>query len=347
MSSFFLGLAKKYCVLKIAFVLLMSPMLFSCVDLLSGEPAEKIGEAIRLTKGNFEDGQMRFHPTLDKIILLRQVSRDEKSIDETALPLDRKIVEVDFSDINYPEEKEIVALKDGNFPSYAGNDRIFALNEAGGTVYLEKGKVISLEFKDLRARPTKPVASPDGKYVAFLSLPMVNFGKNKNIDDEENFRYQAFVAEMETGKTTQLSRPIGLYASVVSLSWGDSGLYVFYQILERDRLSTRVEELGWPDGERRLALFTDLPPNLSLDGKHRFFATTARKENTLTLISRGMDIEKDYRFDQRIKSVVVRNDGKFVAVSLYCDDTKGYNVYIIPVDEEFLKKVSAEVINDD
>lgn len=344
LSSFFLGLGGNYKLRTMLLLLIVAVFLSSCMENLFNDPAERLGNAIRLTKGSFDENQIRFHPNEDKLLFLRLSAKDGKSVEETNQPLVRRIMEIDFSNPDYSKVTEIKALSGGSYPSYSGSKRIFALDQTGGTVFLEEGedKPSPIDFTGLNTRPTKPIASPDGKYVAFLSIPAPKINKDTDVTDEENFRYQAFVASVETGEVKQLSRPIGLHASVVSLSWADDGLLVTYQIFERTGLYTRVEKLVWPDGKRMLALFADVPPNLSLDDDYRFFVTHMKKAQHVSLISRGMDIVKEIDFKAPIKSAIVQHDGKYVVVSRYCEDTKGYNLYLLPVDGEFLKAVSGE-----
>ena len=345
MSSFFLGLAggsrrlRRSCVLLIGLVF-AALVLHACLESFFKEPAEHFAGAIRLTKGNFEELQFCFHPSKDKLLFLRKMPESSnKEMAKTNLPLERRVFELDFTKPDYPVEHEIKALRGGSYPSYLGENDILALDRGGTLVIWHEGlaQPEKVELKGLQTRPAKPVGSPDGKYIAFLSIPPAKSMVGE--DNEENFRYQAFVASVKTGESIQLSKPIGLYASVVSLSWANKGLFVMYQILERKSLSTRVEKFTWPGKERILALFTDFPPNLSLDGDYRFFATLAKHENHLTLISRGMDVEKDYDFKSKIKSVLLRHDGKYAVFNRYCKDSKNYNLFLLPVSKDFLAKL--------
>ncbi|RJO65658.1 MAG: hypothetical protein C4523_15590 [Myxococcales bacterium] len=305
--------------------------LFAC----ESKPAERIGAAIRLTKGPWKEQQIHFHPTELKLLAIRELS--EQSGTSAAGGWKRQVVEVDFSDPDRPGERVIDALEDGSFPSYAGDKGIVALDRRGRLVFLPAGadQPIEVDFPGQTFHPTKPVASPDGEYVAFLAAPPPAETPSE-MAAVAPYRYRAYVAPLGDGKAEALEGAPDSQAMLVAVEWaGPAALFVFYQIADPKRTFTRVERIRWPERTHGLALFTDYGRGVAVESQARFFATIADAPDQIVFLSRGMDKKETVDLSAELSDVAIDPGGRWVAAVRTCDDVKGANLYLAPVPAAF------------
>lgn len=336
--------------LHILLVWLLSTLLLSACDRFEEAPELSDG-SLRLTAGNFKEVQVRFHPKKRKLLALRYLPQKGKDARDPAQQFEQSIIEVDFHDPTDIEVNLIGALEGGSYPSYTEDDEVVALDMKGNLVLWRKGSraAQSVQIKNLPSKPAKPVASPDGKKIAFLAIPNVKdlrtSGQQEKAINLNQFRYQGYVLDVKSREALQISRPMGLRALVTGLDWADDeALLVHYQIVDPRDQFTRIERFQWPGGERILALFCDIPSGLSIERRYRFFVMPSREGGTAStprpgvrFVSRGMDLEETIDLEEDVHAVVLSPDGRYAVASRYCPEDRGINLFLVPTPEKFRK----------
>ena len=334
-------MSEKFCILfsRILVVILLAWPLSGCSKSCSTAPAvERVGDAFRLTSGAFREEQVRFHPEKPRLLAVRSVSESKKDVRESGQEWETHIMEVDFSDPERPEIREIKALAGGNYPSYAAGDGIVALDIRGRLVILKtrSGEAEGIVVSGIRSRPAKPVVSPDGARIAFLALPEVSKEAEPLPMLPTISRHEAYIAPTDGGEARRISKAISPSALLVSAAWAEAGhLFLTYDVIDPNTRHTRVEIVDIETGKGRLALFADYPADLAIAPSGLFFATAADKENMAAFLSRGMEKKKQVDLENEVLSLTVGPAERWAAAVRYCPDTKGANLFLLPVPEEF------------
>ncbi len=313
-----------------------------CVRGCGRDPAERIGRAVRLSSGPWIEEQARFHPTEARLLAVRLV-KDEKD-GHTPGGWNRRIVQVDFEDENYPETEEIRTLRGGSYPSYAGAD-IVALDVEGRLVRLKNGsgEPLPIPVEGLATRPTKPVASPDGRRLAVLAVA------ERPPDDAPESgivaiaRHGVYVLPVEGGKARRVSPDLSNSALVVDFSWADAeNLLVTYQMIDRNSAQIRIERIRVSDGDSRLALFTDHPEGVALASSGRFFVAYPHEDSRLVYTSLDRKLEYPVELLAEIRDVRLSADGRFAVASRRSGE-EGVNLVLISTPPEFFRNLESRL----
>ena len=311
----------------------------SCQRGCNREPAPKEGDAIRITQGEWNEESVRLNPEGTKALVVRlgKKDKDGSRLEE----LESSVFEIDLSDPNYPTEKEITELKGGHFPSYAGKRGIVALDKRGRPVLL-KNRWQDLEeliIEGIPALPAKPIASPDGKYLAFLSLDLPNSANSSKLgsatlENQRAFRHQAYIVLLPGGEARKVSNAVDKDAVLSSLDWADGEtVRMYYQITGRQERHTRIEKVNIKNGLRRLALFADFTGELALSKDETFFVTLGETPNKLSFFNKGLSKKEQVDLGQILSVLNLAANKRFVIVGRFCPDVEGVNLFWVPIPD--------------
>ncbi len=313
-----------------------------CSSGCTQSPSKEPDALTRLSQGAFREEQLVFHPTEARLLALRLLPEEGKNINNNDQLFERSIVEIDYSRPDEPETERLSALDGGSFPSYAANHGIVALDRAGNLVFLPKGrdKAQAIALKELPSKPTKPCASPDGRHIAFMAIPMPDLDQPPDLKSLGAFRHEAYVVPLQGG-TPELIPPGSDPAShLISIGWADGEhLLLHYQLLdERGNRFLRVEQVDLKTHERRLVLFIDSPGDLSIPADASLFVTIppdeqGRAGNILSFYTRSMDRHEDVELSGSAVEVWLHPKGRLAAASFHDAETGGTNLMLLPVPE--------------
>jgi hypothetical protein len=285
------------------------------------------------------DEPAAFHPTKAQVLFVRQVATNGGQVADPGQVLDSYVFIIDFADPAQPKTSPVPALDGASAPSFAPGVGIVAIDRAGSLTLLRDGaehaKPISVT--EVPSRPTKPAASPDGQFVAFLAIPTppAQNAKRLVLDDPSLFRYQGWVAPIEGGPARKVTEAKENGDMLVDIRWdGPKTLLAVYQVPDPRLVLTRIERIYLDSDDYRLIFFGDLSASISLTDDARFFARAT--ENTALFSARGREMEETVELPGTVRSLLLSPDGRWALASVWMGDSKGANLWLIPTPQTML-----------
>ncbi len=308
--------------------------IFGCVKGCEGHSPQANSPVTTLTSGIFRETDIRFHPTDARLVALRSIPEEGRSARDTAQSWERRIVEVDFSDPADPSERIIEALDGGSYPSYAGSRGIVALDIRGRLVLLPSQSDTLTEIlpEHIPSRPAKPVASPDGRYVAFLAIANPPPDSRPDLNDGVTFRYQAYVVPLEGGEAQRVSTPPDRRSILTALDWADAdSLLLTYKVEDPRESYTRIDRVWVKRGEQQLALFTDRQTPIAYAAQATFFMAREGQSPNVLFFDRGMSTRFEQPVGGDILALAIDTTGQRAVASRFAADPPGYSLCLIEI----------------
>ncbi len=309
--------------------------LFPSCDKGSAEFPLKAGQAIRLTKGTFEDGMPSFSADGKKMLITRNIPKNGSGAKEHKGIWNRHVIEIDISNPARPKESEIEEFYEGSDPSYKG-ETVVAKDRSSSLVALVDGKLEPVRIENLNSMPAKPSVSPNGKWIVFMGINAPKFEPGQNPPDLNNFRYQPHIVSSAGGVAEKIEIDIGPNTFLEDLRWTSKNtLHLYYRLENRDVPIFRVQEYDVENKTSKLALISDYFGRFDVSDDSRYLVANSETPNSISFVSRDLKTRIDTDLRDEVMAVSLVPNSNWAVVSRYCEDTRGINLFLLPVPEQF------------